>query len=288
MRRKVIVACVTASVLVGLGWQVSAFARPLEGPHAAFITTSSWISAPGGSLTVNGQNFAPDETILLTLFSHPGAYRFDVHERVRLILHSRHNPNRHHSRQPHHRRQWCDGRFRYHRNPAWWSARRWRPASGPQHRRPGFGAHAQCPEDAQSQSHHARARARDGHEGPRLRSRGQCGRFDQRERSGGHHGEQPRGVLRLADAARPGGGSGEGHRHVWTQEFRRIRQPGDDGEGFSAGGGRRSVRHLRAARGRARAGSVRQYRSTTSPAASRSSRHLGDAAVGRRQRAETP
>jgi hypothetical protein len=70
MRRRVIAACATASLVIGLGWQVSAFARPLEGPHAAVITTSSGISTPGGSLTVNGQNFAADETILLTLFSH--------------------------------------------------------------------------------------------------------------------------------------------------------------------------------------------------------------------------
>lgn len=69
MRRRVLVACATASLVVGLGWQVSAFARPLEGPRAAFITTSSGISAPGGTLMVDGQNFAPGESILLTLFS---------------------------------------------------------------------------------------------------------------------------------------------------------------------------------------------------------------------------
>jgi len=69
MRRSLIAACAAASLVIGLGWQVSAYARPLEGPHAAFITTSSGISAPGGSLIVNGQNFAPGESILLTLFS---------------------------------------------------------------------------------------------------------------------------------------------------------------------------------------------------------------------------
>lgn len=70
MRLRVIVACATASLVIGMGSQVSAFARPLEGPRAPFITTSSSISAPGGSLTVNGQSFASDESILLTLFSH--------------------------------------------------------------------------------------------------------------------------------------------------------------------------------------------------------------------------
>jgi hypothetical protein len=70
MRRRAIVACATASLVFGLGWQVSAFARPLEGPHAAVITTSTGISAPGGSLIVNGQNFVSDESIVLTLFSH--------------------------------------------------------------------------------------------------------------------------------------------------------------------------------------------------------------------------
>ena len=41
-----------------------------KAPLAAAIATSSAISSPGGSLTVNGQNFAPNESILLTLFSH--------------------------------------------------------------------------------------------------------------------------------------------------------------------------------------------------------------------------
>ena len=67
MRRRLIVACAAASLAIGLGWQVSAFAYP---PVAAVIATSSAVSSPGGSLTVNGQNFAPNESILLTLFSH--------------------------------------------------------------------------------------------------------------------------------------------------------------------------------------------------------------------------
>ena len=70
MRRSFIVACVSASMLVGLGWEVAAVARPLEGPHAAAISTSASFSSPGGSLVVFGQNFVPDESILLTLFSH--------------------------------------------------------------------------------------------------------------------------------------------------------------------------------------------------------------------------
>ena len=70
MRRRFIVACATAGLVVGLGWQVSAFARPLEGPLGAVIATSSSISSPGGSLTVTGQNFVPDESITLTLFSN--------------------------------------------------------------------------------------------------------------------------------------------------------------------------------------------------------------------------
>jgi hypothetical protein len=71
MRRVLIAACATASLVLGLGWQVSAVAAPLEGPHAAALSTSSSFSSPGGSLTVFGQNFASDESILLTLFSHP-------------------------------------------------------------------------------------------------------------------------------------------------------------------------------------------------------------------------
>jgi len=67
MRRRLIVACAVASLGLGLGWQVSAFAYA---PLAAAIATSSAISSPGGTLTVNGQNFAAHESILLTLFSH--------------------------------------------------------------------------------------------------------------------------------------------------------------------------------------------------------------------------
>ena len=67
MKRKLTVACAAASLVVGLGWQVSAFAYPAL---AAAIATNSAFSAPGGSLTVNGQNFAGNEKILLTLFSH--------------------------------------------------------------------------------------------------------------------------------------------------------------------------------------------------------------------------
>jgi hypothetical protein len=70
MRRSLIVACVSANLVVGMGWEVAAAARPLEGPHAAVISTSASFSSPGGSLTVSGQNFVADESILLTLFSH--------------------------------------------------------------------------------------------------------------------------------------------------------------------------------------------------------------------------
>jgi hypothetical protein len=69
MRRSLIVACAAASLVVGLGWQVAAVARPLEGPHAAAISTSASFVSPGGSLTVFGQNFVHDESILLTLES---------------------------------------------------------------------------------------------------------------------------------------------------------------------------------------------------------------------------
>jgi hypothetical protein len=55
--------------VVGVGWQASALARPLEGPRGAVIATSSSILAPGGPLTVTGQNFVPDELITLTLYS---------------------------------------------------------------------------------------------------------------------------------------------------------------------------------------------------------------------------
>ena len=70
MRRRAIVACATASLVVGLGWQAAAFAKNLEGPQGAVIGTSSSITSPGGSLIVNGQNFAPDESIILTLHSN--------------------------------------------------------------------------------------------------------------------------------------------------------------------------------------------------------------------------
>jgi hypothetical protein len=69
MRRRLILACATAGLVVGLGWQVTAFAAPLEGPHGAVIATSSSLTPPGGSLTVTGQHFASDELITLTLFS---------------------------------------------------------------------------------------------------------------------------------------------------------------------------------------------------------------------------
>ncbi len=63
------VACAIAGLVAGLGWQATAFARPLEGPRGAVIATNSAISPPGGTLTVTGQNFVPDESITLTLFS---------------------------------------------------------------------------------------------------------------------------------------------------------------------------------------------------------------------------
>jgi len=63
------VACATVGLVVGLGWQVTAFARPLEGPRGAVIATNSSISPPGGPLTVTGQNFVPGESITLTLHS---------------------------------------------------------------------------------------------------------------------------------------------------------------------------------------------------------------------------
>ncbi len=70
MKRRLIVASATAGLVLGLGWQVAALASPLEGPRGAVIATSSSISTPGGLLTVTGQNFVPDESITLTLFSH--------------------------------------------------------------------------------------------------------------------------------------------------------------------------------------------------------------------------
>src|ERR1039458_8399914 len=69
MRHRLILACATAGLVVGLGWQVTAFAAPLEGPRGAVIATSSSLAPPGGSLTVTGQHFASDESIPLTLFS---------------------------------------------------------------------------------------------------------------------------------------------------------------------------------------------------------------------------
>lgn len=69
MRRRLIMACATAALVVGLGWPIAAFAKP-EGPIGALIATTSAISSPGGPLKVTGQNFAPDESITLTLGSH--------------------------------------------------------------------------------------------------------------------------------------------------------------------------------------------------------------------------
>ncbi len=234
MRRRLIVACATASLVIGLGWQVSAFARPLEGPRAAFITTSSGISAPGGSLTVNGQNFAPGETILLTLFSHGvpiggtssngiGSFSTSV------TIPSGTTPGEHTivatGATGDSANTGIDVVINQVINQA---------TAAPSIAALGSGPSAGPPEDASAESHHARARARDGHDRPWLCSWGPSGRFDQRERGGAHYGEQPRGVLRLTHSARPGGGAGEGHRHVWTQEFRGFRQPGNHGEGFSA------------------------------------------------------
>ena len=80
MRRKFILVCVTASLAIGLGWQATALAGGNDnygnhygryGPHAPVITTSSSITDPGDSLTVNCKNFAPNEKITFTLDSHP-------------------------------------------------------------------------------------------------------------------------------------------------------------------------------------------------------------------------
>ncbi len=57
-------ACASASLLIVLGWQAASFGY---GPHAAAIAASAAISADGGSLTISGQNFLPDEAITLTL-----------------------------------------------------------------------------------------------------------------------------------------------------------------------------------------------------------------------------
>jgi len=61
-RRTAIVAAVVGLGLI-LGWPTVAFAYD---PNAIGITTSG-CSVPGGSLTVNGTNFQPNESITLTL-----------------------------------------------------------------------------------------------------------------------------------------------------------------------------------------------------------------------------
>lgn len=68
MKRRFMVMCVIASLAVGLGWQATASAHEKHyGPNGAVITTSSSTVDPGHSVTVNCRNFAPNESITLTL-----------------------------------------------------------------------------------------------------------------------------------------------------------------------------------------------------------------------------
>ena len=74
MRRRLVLACATFGLVVGLGWPASAFAHDgppgSYGPHGAEISLSTSVTYPGGCLTVKGREFASHESITLTFYSH--------------------------------------------------------------------------------------------------------------------------------------------------------------------------------------------------------------------------
>jgi hypothetical protein len=70
MRRRFVVIFVIATLAIGLGWQATASAHDPHGkygPHGPMITTSSSTVDPGDSLTVSCRNFAPNESVVITL-----------------------------------------------------------------------------------------------------------------------------------------------------------------------------------------------------------------------------
>ena len=92
MRRRLIVACATTGLVVGLGWPVSAFANSSSGqgqggqgqggqgnghgngggkygPHGPWFTESSSRTHPGGCLWVDGGSFSSNESIALMLYN---------------------------------------------------------------------------------------------------------------------------------------------------------------------------------------------------------------------------
>ena len=76
MRRSFWVASAIMGLVIGLGWQASAFAGGNDhhhgyGPHGPAISASSSVVDPGDSLTVSCKNFASNEKITFTLDSHP-------------------------------------------------------------------------------------------------------------------------------------------------------------------------------------------------------------------------
>lgn len=71
MRLKFLVACAIASLVIGTGWGASAFAY---GPNAPYVTVNSSIVDPGQSLTVDCGNFAPHESIIITLSNNHSVF----------------------------------------------------------------------------------------------------------------------------------------------------------------------------------------------------------------------
>lgn len=69
MRRKRGLSAAAVFLGVSLGWAAPAFAYPAGSGPAVATNTSS--TTPGGSMTVTGSNFVPNETITLTLHSTP-------------------------------------------------------------------------------------------------------------------------------------------------------------------------------------------------------------------------
>src|ERR1039458_8624618 len=66
MRRRIAIFSAVVGLGLSLGWSTVAFAASYD-PNAIGITASSACSVPGGSLTVGGTNFAPGESVTVTL-----------------------------------------------------------------------------------------------------------------------------------------------------------------------------------------------------------------------------